>query len=231
MRDSLTDLLQRMNFTRLRLLLLGLAIATLMPACVSVTPKASDRVVAYKPRNPDAVRVKVSLNTQNIYVMEGNDVLMAVQGCVGTVQKPTPKGNFRVYLKLEKKRSNSYGFRVSGNNITGAKSSDPVPGRYVGYPMGYWCEFAPAYGFHHGFVHPAPRTHGCIRLTKEAAPRFFALVKLGTPVSIADSQPEDATIGKSVARVDESRLPDPSAELMISDAAFFKPAGPLLLDR
>ena len=21
--------------------------------------------------------------------------------------------------------------------------------------MGYWCEFAPAYGFHQGFVHPA----------------------------------------------------------------------------
>jgi len=35
-----------------------------------------------------------------------------------------------------------------------------------------------------GFVHPYPRTHGCIRLHGEAAPKFFALVKIGTPVSI-----------------------------------------------
>src|SRR5205085_2449105 len=74
------------------------------------------------------------------------------------------------------------------------------PGRYVGYPMGYWCEFAPAYGFHQGFVHPSPRTHGCIRLHGEAAAKFFALVKIGTPVNIASSQPEDATLGSKVRR-------------------------------
>src|SRR2546425_35122 len=78
-------------------------------------------------------------------------------------------------------------------------------GRYVGYPMGYWCEFAPAYGFHQGYVHLHPRTHGCIRLHGEAAPKFFALVKIGTPVNIAMSQPQDDTVGPKVQRVDDSK--------------------------
>src|SRR5207244_13112022 len=81
---------------------------------------------------------------------------------------------------------------------------------------------------HQGFVHPSPRTHGCIRLHGEAAPKFFALVKIGTPVNIATSQPEDATLGPKVQRVDDSKTPDPSPSLMITSAAFEKPSGPLL---
>jgi hypothetical protein len=94
--------------------------------------------------------------------------------------------------------------------------------------MGYWCEFAPAYGFHQGFVHLNPRTHGCIRLKGEAAAKFYALVRLGTPVNIATTQPEDETIGNSVRRVDDSKVPDPDPRIMISERAFEKPNGPLL---
>jgi len=35
-------------------------------------------VTAYRPNNPSAVRVLVSLSKQNIYVMEGDRCLMAV---------------------------------------------------------------------------------------------------------------------------------------------------------
>jgi hypothetical protein len=62
----------------------------------------------------------------------------------------------------------------------------------------------------------------------EAAPKFFALVKIGTPVNIATSQPEDETIGPKVQRVDDSKAPDPDPRLMITDAAFTKPSGNLL---
>ena len=94
--------------------------------------------------------------------------------------------------------------------------------------MGYWCEFAPAYGFHQGFVHPNPRTHGCIRLKGEAAPKFFALVRIGTRVNIATTQPEDESVGSKVERVDDSRLPDPDPHIMITDRAFERPSGELL---
>jgi L,D-transpeptidase catalytic domain len=185
-------------------------------------------VTAHRPDNPSAVRVKVSLSKQNVYVMEGDRCLMAVACSVGLADKPTPRGNFTIYSKQEHKRSGSYGFSVQGDRVVPATAGNAA-GRYVGYPMGYWCEFAPGYGFHQGFVHPVPRTHGCIRLKGEAAPKFFELMRIGTPVNIATTQPEDeTTIGRSVQRVDDSRTPDPDPRIMITDAAFQRPSGQLL---
>src|SRR2546428_7743307 len=182
-------------------------------------------VTAHHPQDPSAVKVKVSLSKQNIYVMESGNCLMAVACSVGLADKPTPKGNFTIYSKQEHKRSGSYGFSVQGDRVV--PSTGGGSGHYVGYPMGYWCEFAPAYGFHQGFVHPVPRTHGCIRLHGEAAPKFFELVKIGTPVNISTTQSEDATIGPKVQRVDDSRAPDPDPHIMVTSAAFQKPSGPL----
>ena len=190
----------------------------------------SYHVTAHRPHDPSKVRVKVSLARQNVYVMEGDRCLMAVATTVGIPAKPTPKGNFTIYSKQENKRSGSYGFRVQGDRVIPAEAGANIPGRYVGYPMGFWCEFAPAYGFHQGYVHLHPRSHGCLRLKGEAAPKFFALVRIGTPVNIAETQPEDATLGSQVKRVDDSRTPDPPGSVSISSAAFQKPTGPLLED-
>jgi lipoprotein-anchoring transpeptidase ErfK/SrfK len=221
-------------FSRL-LLVAGLGSAVFLTSCQTTSPVAGPssgpyRVTAKRPHNPNNVRVKVSLSKQNIYVMEGDRLLMAVATTVGKPDKPTPKGNFKIYRKEEFKRSNTYGFRVQGDRVIPAKSSDKIPGRYVGYPMGYWVEFKPAYGFHQGYVHPVPRSHGCLRLKGEAAAKFFALVKSGTPVNIADTQPEDATIGPRIQRVDDSRLPDIPPHIVITQAAFTRPSGPLLED-
>src|SRR5437868_12816575 len=209
-------------------LVAGAGIVLLLTGCAGrgILSGGAYHVTAYRPHDPSAVRVRVSLAKQNIYVMEGDRCLMAVACSVGIPDKPTPRGNFTIYAKQEQKRSGSYGFSVQGNRIV--PSTGGGAGRYVGYPMGYWCEFAPAYGFHQGFVHPYPRTHGCIRLHGEAAPKFYALVKIGTPVNIANSQPEDATLGAKVQRVDDSKTPDPPASVMVSSGAFQKPSGPLL---
>lgn len=168
------------------------------------------KVTAYKPKNPDAVRVKVSTSTQNVYVMEGDRLLMAVQGNVGTPSTPTPAGNFRIFNKIKNKR------RISQPD--------------AGYPMAYWCEFKSAYGFHEGFVHPRPRTHGCVRLHKEAAARLFALVKIGTPVNVSRTQPEDALYGSRVRPLDQSGDPNPPRSELMSPNWFRDPAGPLLVE-
>src|SRR5947208_12374807 len=185
-------------------------------------------VTAYKPSDPSKVRVKVSLSKENVYVMEGDRCLMAVACTVGIPAKPTPRGSFTIYRKEEDKRSGSYGFRVQGNRVVPVEAGANVPGRYVGYAMGFWCEFAPAYGFHQGFVHPVPHSHGCIRLKGEAAPKFYALVRIGTPVRIATMQLEDESIGPKVKRIDDSGAPDPDPHISITSAAFEKPSSPLL---
>jgi hypothetical protein len=210
------------------LLLCASASLLLLTGCgtTRVAGGGAYHVTAYKPNDPSKVRVLVSLSKENIYVMEGDRCLMAVACSVGMPAKPTPRGNFKIYSKQEHKRSGSYGFSVQGDHVV--PSTGGGPGHYVGYPMGYWCEFAPAFGFHQGFVHPVPRTHGCIRLKGEAAPKFYALVRIGTPVNIAESQPEDQTLGPKVQRVDDSKTPDPDPRKMITDAGFEQPTGPLL---
>ena len=208
-----------------------LAAYALLTSCTTMPQTAKIyRVTAHRPHDPSKVRVDVSLSKQNVYVMEGDRCLMAVATSVGMNNHPTPKGRFHVFNKMENKRSGSYGFRVQGERVVAADAGAKIPGKYVGYPMGFWCEFAPAYGFHQGFVHPVPRTHGCLRLHGEAAPKFFALVHIGTPVNIADTQREDATIGPKIERVDDSKVPDPDPALMITSGAFQKPTGSLLVD-
>ncbi|MEO6970966.1 MAG: L,D-transpeptidase, partial [Chthoniobacterales bacterium] len=64
----------------------------------------------------------------------------------------------------------------------------------------------------------------------EAAPKFFALVRNGTPVNIAQTQPEDATLGAGVQRVDDSKAPDPDPRVMVTSDAFQKPEGSLLIE-
>lgn len=222
-----------MRLLRSVLLCVGATTALFLTSCGTPTSSVSSgnyHVTAHRPHDPSAVRVKVSLSKQNIYVMEGDRCLMAVATTVGIPSKPTPRGNFTIYSKQEHKRSGSYGFRVQGDRIIPAEAGANIAGSYVGYPMGYWCEFAPAYGFHQGYVHLQPRSHGCVRLKGEAAPKFYALVKIGTPVNIAESQPEDATLGPKIQRIDDSKTPDPPNKVSISEAAFQKPSGPLFDD-
>lgn len=194
------------------LFLVPLAAVALLTSCTTMAPPSTGtyHVTALKPHDPSKVVVKLSTSTQNVYVMEGDRLLMAAQGNVGKAGSPTPKGNFTIYYKNKTKR------RISQPD--------------AGYPMAYWCEFKSAYGFHEGFVHPYPRTHGCVRLHREAAARLFALTRIGTPVHIATSLPEDAKYGSQVQKLDQSRDPDPPRSLMMSSAWFQDPPGPLLTD-
>lgn len=191
-----------------RLFYLMAAVAALAFSACATKSIGAYSVKAFAPNNPQNVRVKVSTSTQHIYVLEGDRLLMAVQGCVGS-NGATPKGTFRIGSKIKNKR------RISQPD--------------AGYPMAYWCEFLPAYGFHEGFVWNVPRTHGCIRMHREAAARFYALVNIGTPVHISTTQPEDTQYGHFVRKLDQRNDPDPPRSLMMSPQWFRDPAGPLLV--
>jgi len=182
---------------------------------------------AYRPVNPDDVRVKVSLENQALYVLEGDRVLLVSAVSVGTPQSPTPVGNFRVTLKDAERRNRTYGFWVNnttGQIISGSVHQSPGAGwSFRGYPMPYWVEWMPAYGFHEGFVHLTPRSKGCVRVPRHVAPKFFALVKVGTPISIQQRQPEDLTIGARLARPNDAPLPNPDPRWLMSQAPYEKP--------
>jgi lipoprotein-anchoring transpeptidase ErfK/SrfK len=193
---------------------LGIAATPLfLTSCGTMTSTASSRnyhVMAHKAHDPSKVEVKLSLSTQNVYVMEGDRLLMAAVTNVGKPGAATPTGDFTIYNKEKKRR----------------RASEPD----AGYPMAYWQEFKSAYGFHEGFVHPYPHTHGCVRMHREAVARMFALTRIGTPVHIRESLPEDKEYGSQVMKLDQSKDPDPPRSFMLSDAWFKDPPGPLLVD-
>jgi len=160
---------------------------------------------AVLPSNPANVRVKVSLSNQMAYVMEGSKPLLIIPVTVGKATTPTPGGEFRISAKTQRYRANTHGYAYQGDAVRPCYLRDkPAGWSLSGTPMPYWCEFKEGYGFHTGWMKPAPATNGCLRIHKNVAPKFFRLVSLGTPVSIASSQPEDATIGRNIPRPPDS---------------------------
>lgn len=185
------------------------------------TYQAYDRPASL-PANPSAVRVKVSLRHQMIYVMEGSQPLLIAPCTVGTASAPTPQGNFTIFNKTAYKRANSHGWAYKGNQFKQTMiGGRPAGWLFKGTPMPYWCEFKANYGIHTGWVKPYPSSHGCIRMHENLSPKFFRLVKVGTPVNIAATQPEDATIGKNIPRPpDAGPLPDYAPQMYVGDGYF-----------
>jgi hypothetical protein len=213
---------------------LSLFVATslFLGGCASMSTSSGPyHVDAYAPVQPKNVKVFVSLKAEIVYVMEGDTCLLATPVTVGTPQNPTPTGSFKVTDKNPTKRSGEYGFWVNGSSaVSGDAGKPPGPGySYVGYPMANWVGFAPGFGFHEGYVWPIPHSHGCLRINKNASAKFFQLVQVGTPVIIAQTQPEDATIGKTVVHPTDYKDPDPPAAELISPAYFTEPRDNQLL--
>lgn len=206
---------------------LALGAALLSPSCSNIPTggglsayQAYDRP-AKKPTNPSLVKVKVSLSKQRTYVMQGSEVLMAMPVSVGAPGSTTPTGNFSIFKKEWKHRANTHGYAYNGNQVKQTKIGGVPSGwKFVGTPMPYWCEFKANYGFHTGWVKHHPCSHGCIRMHENLAPKFFEMVKIGTPVSIAYSQPEDATYGNIPLPPDAGPLPDYPGSIYTGDGYF-----------
>ncbi len=200
--------------TTLVLATAALAVAALAPSCSNTGGSGLAAYQAYDrptklPKNPNNVRVKVSLSKQRTYVMEGSEVLLAMPVSVGAPGTATPSGSFSIFNKDKFHRANTHGYAYSGSLVKKTMlSGKPSGWSFKGTPMPYWCEFKANYGFHTGFVKHYPCSHGCIRMHENLAPKFFRLIKVGTPVSIAYSQPEDETYGNIPLPPDAGPLPD-----------------------
>ena len=200
------------------------------PSCsntASVGSGAEARYEAYNrpatlPTNRSAVRVKVSIKNQMAYVMEGSKPLLVMPVTVGTASNPTPRGNFRIYKKEHYRRANTHGYAIKNGVVRPCYLKNKPSGwAFKGTPMPYWCEFKSAYGFHTGWMKPFPASHGCLRMHKNVAPKFFRLVSTGTPVNISYNQPEDSTIGRNVPRPpDSTPFPNNPHSMMVTNKFF-----------
>ena len=154
-----------------------------------------------QPTKRSTVRVAISTSAQKMYIVEGDQVLLASPVGIGKASSPTPMGNHRITSKTKHRRRQSQ------------------PGR--GYPMTYWMSFySPAYGMHWGFVKPYPCTAGCVRMPLNTARKAFDLVSVGTRVNVSSTQPWDKTVGAQLPRLDDSPLPNPPMSYMLSNQVF-----------
>jgi len=171
--------------------------------------------------HPSKVVVKVSLARQRAYVMEGSEVLLAMPVSVGTPQTPTPTGHFRIREKDARHRSRTDGFASRGGETKRSQRRNTAPGwKFTGRPLPYWCAFTPTLGFHTGWIKHHPCSDGCIRMHENIAPKFFALVQVGTPVHIATTQPEDRDHAFIPLPPDSGPLPDHPNSYYLGDSAF-----------
>lgn len=176
---------------------------------------------------PQRVVVKVSQRRQRVYVMEGDQMLLAMPVGIGAPETPTPRGEFKILEMDRRRRSNELGFAVRGNEIKRTQRKN-VPGgwRFVGAPLPYWCGLGNGIAFHGGWVRHEPTTDGSVRMHWNLAPEFFRLVKIGTPVTISYALPEDDLIGAIPLPPDAGPLPDFPLEVYLGDGLFSGPPWP-----
>lgn len=148
-------------------------------------------------------KVIINLSQQRAYLVEKGEVILISPIASGKPGWSTPTGNFSISSKDIDHRSRSFGSvidasgRVVNSNAT-PHSHVPLGGHYRQAPMPYYMEFRPAMGMHAGFLPGYPASHGCVRMPRDLAARFFARVQIGTPVTVVGSTQNLARVRKAI---------------------------------
>lgn len=144
----------------------------------------------------DNASVEISLSRQRGLLLVDGCIAMDFPVATGKRSHPTPTGEFRIRGKEKEYSSNLYGKIVDAGGTVVLDNADrrtdvPAEGTiFEGAKMPYWMRLTDTgVGMHVGYVPGRPASHGCIRLQRETAVRLFELLKVGTPVVIAENAP------------------------------------------
>jgi lipoprotein-anchoring transpeptidase ErfK/SrfK len=192
-----------------KMVLVSIFFASLATGCayherVVATPRAAVDIgfISATTIGP-GTRVIINLSEQRAYLLEDGKVSLVAPIASGKPGWSTPTGNFSIILKDIDHRSQSFGSVLdpSGNIST----SNATPGTYVppGFhyrpaPMPYYMEFSQAIGMHAGYLPGYPASHGCVRMPRDMAERFFERVNLRTPVTVTGSTRELTSVRKAI---------------------------------
>ena len=145
---------------------------------------------------PENVALEISLGEQRGFLLVRTAIAMDFPVATGKKSHPTPSGDFTIRAKEKNYASNLYGKIYDAQNVMMVSDADtrsdivPEGGRFEGATMPYWMRLTDSgVGLHVGYVPGRPASHGCIRLKNDSATEIFELVKVGTPVVIAENVP------------------------------------------
>lgn len=194
-------------------------ISALLSSCTTSKPKTpaplpKPAFVMYQwndeaAKQPGGASIKIYLDQQKAYFYKGKHQVGWTYVATGLPGHPTPTGTFTIKEKKVDKISNLYGklLDFDGNVV----QSDFNLAKET-LPEG--CQFAPARmplymrlkddgtGMHVGNIpRPGrPASHGCIRLPRVMAERFFSHTSVGTPVTIHANGPSQDMAGTEASK-------------------------------
>jgi lipoprotein-anchoring transpeptidase ErfK/SrfK len=134
--------------------------------------------------------IEIDLGSQTATFYKGRQPVGLAPVSTGREGYGTPTGDFKVIQKNKTHVSNLYGDYVdsSGNvvksNVGVNRDRRPPGAVFRGAPMPFFMRIHGAVGMHAGYLPGYPASHGCIRLPRGAAQRFFENAPLGTPVRV-----------------------------------------------
>jgi hypothetical protein len=135
-------------------------------------------------------RIKIDLENQRAYFYKGGKMVGVSVVSTGREGYDTPPGEFHVIQKDIDHASSLYGEYVdrSGQvieqNVEIGKDPRPRGTVFRGASMPYFLRIQGGIGMHAGYLPGYPASHGCIRLPREMAVKFFEDAPVGTPVDI-----------------------------------------------
>jgi L,D-transpeptidase catalytic domain len=137
-------------------------------------------------------RIVVHISEQKAYFFKGKR--LAGESTVSTGKKGfgTPPGHYSVISKDKNHFSSEFGDYVDkdGNvvvqNIDVRKDRQPKGTHFDPARMPYCMHFNGGYAMHEGYVPPFAASHGCIRLPKGMADKFYNSAPVGTPVVVRE---------------------------------------------
>lgn len=134
--------------------------------------------------------IVIDLGSQTATFYKGRQPVGLSPVSTGREGYGTPTGTFKVIQKNKNHVSNLYGDYVDGaGNVVKAnvgvnRDRRPSGSVFRGAPMPYFMRIHGAVGMHAGYLPGYPASHGCIRLPRGAAQRYFENAPVGTPVRV-----------------------------------------------
>jgi hypothetical protein len=137
-------------------------------------------------------RIVVHIRDQTAYFYKGKQLVGESTVSTGKPGFSTPPGSYQVLSKSPDHVSTVFGNYIDdyGNivrfNIDKRKDRCPSGAHFDGAEMPYAMFFRGGYAMHQGYVPPYAASHGCIRLPKGMAERFYDAASVGTPVVVKE---------------------------------------------
>ena len=148
-----------------------------------------DTVYDLRGRQPGKTSIVIDLADQHAYLYAGHTIVLTAPVSTGREGHNTAPGRYRVIQKDIGHRSSIYGAYMQDGyvvqeDVDVRKDPRPAGATFVGAPMPYFLRIYGGVGMHAGYLPGYPASHGCIRMPESKARRFFAVAKLGTPITI-----------------------------------------------